>query len=74
VGLGDLSGFVQIVCLQKEECGDGPLIGLGGSGALRPAMRIFRRENMGIELVAGAVLTSGPLCGFLGAVLLVGVG
>ena len=74
MGLCHLGGLAQIVCLQKQECGDGPQIGWGGGGVLRPAMRAFRRKNMGIELVAGAVLASGPGGSFLGTALFVSVG
>jgi tetrahydromethanopterin S-methyltransferase subunit A len=74
VGLGDLNSLVQILCLQKQECGNGPFSALGGAGALRSTIGIFRRENMGIELVAGAVLASSLLGGFLGAAVFVGLG
>jgi hypothetical protein len=73
VGLCNLGGIVQIVRLQKEECGDGPRLGRGDGGDLWTAIRAFGRENMGIELVASAVLTPGPHNRFLGAALLVGV-
>ncbi len=39
---------------------------------LRSGMRAFRRENTGIELVAGVVLTPGSHDRFLGAALFIG--
>ena len=72
--LSHLGGLAQIARLEKQKCGDGPRIGWRGGGVLRSVMRAFRRENTGIELVAGVVLTPGPHDCFLGPALFIGVG
>jgi hypothetical protein len=70
VGFGNPCGFAQIQRLKKEESGNGPCIVFNG-GVFRPLMNAFRRKNIGVEIMACAVLALGPRDGFLGTALLV---
>jgi hypothetical protein len=66
---GDSRGFRQIAGFEEEERGDGPGVDAGGFADAVAAAFARGCQDVGLELVAGVVLTSGPDGSFLSAPL-----